>query len=57
MAAFMNDEVYVIKNEESGMVQVSVEKKESIETEPSDSCDARDGLPFAQLVFEEGHFD
>src|SRR5205085_3329040 len=55
MSAFMDDEVDVIEKKESGAVRPSVKKKKRISEQPSNAHPARNGLPFAQAVFQEGH--
>jgi hypothetical protein len=57
MAAFVDEQIDVIKDEKAGTVKEGVEKEESVETEPGDSGQARDRLPVAQLVFEESHLN
>ncbi len=52
VAAFVNDQIDVVEDEESGAVGEGVEKEEGVETEPSNSRATGDGLPGAKLFFE-----
>lgn len=56
MAALVNHQIDVIQKEKSGGIQEGVQEKQRVEDKPSDPRDAGHGLPFAELVFEEGHF-
>jgi hypothetical protein len=56
MAAFVDDQIDVVEDEEAGAVCEGVEEEEGVETEPGDSGDARDGLPFAEFFFEGWHW-
>src|SRR5260370_13593651 len=55
MPAFVDDQIHVIEDEKPGAVQVGVKKKKRVKTEPGNASAARNGLPLAELVFEEGH--
>src|SRR2546425_1211168 len=56
MAAFVNDQIDEIQEEKSGAVGEGVEKEKCIEAEPGYFRAARNGLPFSEFVFEEGHW-
>jgi hypothetical protein len=55
VAAFVNDQIDVVEDEESGAVGEGVEKEKGVKAEPGDSGEAGDGLPFTEFFFEEGH--
>jgi len=40
MAAFVDDHIDVVDDEESGAVGEGVEEEKGVETEPGDSCEA-----------------
>jgi len=56
MAAFVDDQIGIIEEEEGGAAGEGVEKKKGVEAEPGDSCAAGEGFPGAEFSFEEGHW-
>ena len=57
MSAFVDDQIDVIEDEKTGAAGESVEKEKGVETEPSNSGEAGDRLPWAELFLEESHLD
>ena len=55
MAAFVDEQIDVIKDEKAGTVKGGVKKEESVETEPRDSGEAGDRLPGAEFFFQRSH--
>src|SRR5260370_1417590 len=53
VAAFVDDQIDVIEDEESGAVGQGVEKEKGVEAEPGDSGETGNGLPPANLSFHE----
>ncbi len=57
VAAFVDDQIDVIEDEESGAVGQGVEKEKGVEAEPGDSGEAGNGFPGVNFFFEESHWN
>jgi hypothetical protein len=56
MTAFVDDQIDVVEDEESGAVSESINEEERVKAKPSDAGTARNRFPFAELFFEESHW-
>src|ERR1700744_1203841 len=55
VTAFVDDQIYVVEEEEFGAVGCGVEQEEEKTREPGDSCGWRDRLPVFEFVAEVLH--
>ena len=55
MSTFMNPEIYVIDDKETGGVRSCVDKEKAVEHQPRDAKRAKDGLHLREIMTKQTH--